>query len=152
MSSTKGCCFDLSEVNLIPDFAQKSKFTLRFLFNRIVMNSCELRVYINFFQCQLVLQHLTLNRAEFLQHLTLHRAEFLQHLTIHRAEFLQHLTLHRAEFPQHDAKSCRISASLDVTTCIVHILNVERILSTFTMFNKPCSGKWNICTVKCFEI
>ena len=126
MSSTKGCCFDLSEVNLITDFAQKSKLTLRFLFNRIVMNSCELRVYINFFQCQLVLQHLTLNRVE----------------------FLQHLTLDRAEFPQHDVKSCRISASLDVTTCIVHILNVERILSTFTMFNKPCNGKWNICMGK----
>ena len=137
MSSTKGCCFDLSEANLITDFAQKSKFTLRFLFNRIVMNSCELRVYINFFQCQLVLQHLTLNRAE-----------FLQHLTLDRAEFLQHLTLHRAEFPQHDVKSCRISASLDVTTCIVHILNVQRILSTFTMFNKPCNGKWNICMGK----
>ena len=138
MSSTKGCCFDLAEVNLIIDFAQKSKLTLRFLFNRIVMNSCELRVYINFFQCQLVLQHLTLNRAEFLQHLTLHRAEFLQHLTIHRAEF----------FAALDVTSCRISASLDVTTCIVHILNVERILSTFTMFNKPCSGKWNICMGK----
>ena len=138
MSSTKGCCFDLSEVNLITGFAQQSKLTLRLLLNRIVMNSCEPRVNINFFQCQLVLQHLTLNRAEFLQHLTLHRAEFLQHLTIHRAEF----------FAALDVTSCRISASLDVTTCIVHILNVERILSTFTMFNKPCSGKWNICMGK----
>ena len=43
-----------------------------------------------------------------------------------------------------DGTWCRISASLDVTTCIVHILNVQRILGTFTMFNKPCSGKWNI--------
>ena len=148
MSSTKGCCFDLSEVNLITGFAQQSKLTLRLLLNRIVMNSCEPRVNINFFQCQLVLQHLTLNRAEFLQHLTLDRAEFLQHLTVHRAEFLQHLTLHLAEFLQHDVKSCRISASLDVTPCIVHILNVQRILSTFTVFNKPCSGKQNICMGK----
>ena len=105
------------------------------------MNSCEPRVNINFFQRQLVLQHLTLNRAQFLQHLTLDRAEFLQHLTVHRAEFLQHLTLHLAEFLQHDVKLCKISASLDVTPCIVHILNVQRILSTFTVFNKPCSGK-----------
>ena len=119
----------------------KCKQTLRLLLNRIVMNSCEPREYINFFQCQLVLQHLMLNRAEFLQYLTLDRAEFLQHLTVHRAKFLQHLTLHLAEFPQHDFKSCRISASLDVTPCIVHILNVQRILSTFTVFNKPCSGK-----------
>ena len=125
------------------------------------MNSCEPRVYIYFFsvslwtksvhlffQCQLVLQHLTLNRAEFLQHFTLDRAEFLQHLTVHCAEFLQHLTLHRTEFLQHDVKSCRISAALDVTLCIVHLLNVQRILGTFIMFNKPCSGKWNICMGK----
>ena len=82
------------------------------------MNSCEPRVNINFFQCQLVLQHLTLNRAEFLQHFTLDRSEFLQHLTVHCAEFLQHLTIHRTEFLQHDVKSCRISAALDVTLCI----------------------------------
>ena len=47
-----------------------------------------------------------------------------------------------------DGTLCRISAALDVTLCIVHLLNVQRILGTFIMFNKPCSGKWNICIGK----
>ena len=53
MSSTKGCCFDLSGVNLITDFAQRSKLTLRLLLNRIVMYSCEPRVYIFFLSVSL---------------------------------------------------------------------------------------------------